>query len=107
VELAEKIGERNVEKYAALKKAADYVEAELRAAGPVVRQTYTASGHPCDNLEVEIRGASAPEEIVVVGPHYDSVLGSPGANDNASGTEGLLALARSLAKSAPARTLRF
>jgi hypothetical protein len=107
VELAERIGERNVEKYAALRKAADYVDAELRVAGPVVRQTYTAGGRPCDNLEVEIRGASAPGEIVVLGAHYDSVLHSPGANDNASGTAGLLALARSLAKSAPARTLRF
>ncbi|HVE42206.1 MAG TPA: M28 family peptidase [Planctomycetota bacterium] len=107
VELAEKIGERNVVHYVELKRAADYVEAELRVAGPVVRQTYTAGGRPCDNLEVEIRGASAPGEIVVVGAHYDSVLNCPGANDNASGTAGLLALARSLAKSAPARTLRF
>ncbi len=107
VELAEKIGERNVARYAELKRAADYVEAGLRVAGPVARHTYTASERPCDNLEVEIRGASAPGEIVVVGAHYDSVLDCPGANDNGSGTAGLLALARSLAKSAPARTLRF
>jgi hypothetical protein len=107
VELAEKIGERNVTHYAALRKAADYVEAELRVAGPVVRHRYTASERLCDNLEVEIRGASRPGEIVVVGAHYDSVLHSPGANDNASGSAGLLALARLLARSAPARTLRF
>src|SRR6185436_10612146 len=85
VELAEKIGERNVQKDAALKKAAEYVEAGLRVAGPVVRLSYLASGRSCDNLEVEIRGASTPQEIVVVGAHYDSVLHSPGANDNASG----------------------
>jgi len=107
IELAEKIGERNVVEYAALKKAADYVEAELRVAGAVARQTYEASGRPCDNLEVEIRGRSAPGEIVVVGAHYDSVIHCPGANDNASGVAGLLALARIFAKSAPARTLRF
>jgi Zn-dependent M28 family amino/carboxypeptidase len=107
VELSEKIGERNVVKYAALKKAADYVEAGLRVAGPVARHTYVASGKSCDNLEVEIRGTSAPGEIVVVGAHYDSVFDCPGANDNASGTAGLLALARALAKAAPARTLRF
>src|SRR4051794_20378391 len=52
VELAEKIGERNVVRYDALRKAADYVEAQLRAAGPVSRQTYTASDRACDNLEV-------------------------------------------------------
>ena len=106
-ELAEKIGERNTVRYAALKKAADYVERELSAAGPVSRQSYPASGRTCDNLEVEIRGATSPGEIVVVGGHYDSVIGCPGANDNATGAAGVLALARSLAKTAPARTLRF
>ena len=107
VELAQTIGERNVVKYAALKKAADYVEAGLRVAGPVARHTYQASERDCDNLEVEIRGSSAPGEIVVVGAHYDSVVGTPGANDNASGVAGLLALARALAATKPERTLRF
>jgi Zn-dependent M28 family amino/carboxypeptidase len=107
IELAEKIGERNVVKYDELKKAADYIEAGLRVAGPVSRQTYSASGRPCDNLEVEIRGTSAPGEIVVIGAHYDSVMDCAGANDNASGVAGMLALARSLAKSAPSRSLRF
>jgi Zn-dependent M28 family amino/carboxypeptidase len=32
------------------------------------------------------------DEIVVLGAHYDSVQGSPGANDNASGTAAILAL---------------
>jgi hypothetical protein len=106
-ELAEKIGVRNTLHYAALQKAADYVEKELSVAGKVSRQSYTASGRVCDNLEVERRGASSPDEIVVVGGHYDSVFGCPGANDNASGTAGVLALARSLATWSPARTLRF
>jgi Zn-dependent M28 family amino/carboxypeptidase len=107
VELAEKIGERNVLKYPELRRAADYVASRLAAAGKVERHTYTAGGRECDNLEVEIRGTSAPGEIVIVGAHYDSVLHCPGANDNASGVAGLLALARSLAGSSPARTLRF
>jgi Zn-dependent M28 family amino/carboxypeptidase len=107
VELAETIGERNVVKYAALKRAADYVESGLRVVGPVRRHTYKASERDCDNLEAEIRGTSAPGEIVVIGAHYDSVVNCPGANDNASGAAGLLALARSLANAKPARTLRF
>ena len=37
---------------------------------------------------------------LLVGAHYDTVLGSPGANDNASGTAVLLEVARALA---PAR----
>jgi hypothetical protein len=107
VELAGKIGERNVVKVAQLKRAADYVESQLAVAGRVSRHTYDAGGRECDNLEVEIRGASSPSEIVVVGAHYDSVVNCPGANDNASGVAGMLALARSLAGSSPARTLRF
>jgi Zn-dependent M28 family amino/carboxypeptidase len=107
VELAETIGVRNLSHYPALKKAADYIERELRVAGTVSRQSYAVDGKPVDNLEVELRGASAPEEIVVVGAHYDSVFRCPGANDNGSGTAGLLALARSLAASKPARTLRL
>jgi len=107
VELAEKIGERNTFCHAALRKAADYVERELAVAGKVARQTYTASGKACDNLEVEIRGRTFPHEIVIVGGHYDSVVGCVGANDNGTGTAGVLALARSLAQSSPERTLRF
>ena len=37
--------------------------------------------------------------LVIVGAHYDSVPGSPGANDNASGTVTVLELARQLANS--------
>jgi len=57
------------------------------------------------NLEAELRGASS--EIVVIGAHYDSVVGSPGANDNGSGVAALLTLARRLARSHNTRTLRF
>lgn len=41
------------------------------------------------------RGSQYP--LAVVGAHYDSVPGSPGANDNASGTVTVLELARQLA----------
>jgi hypothetical protein len=107
VQLAETIGVRNLSHYPELKRAAEVVEGELKVAGPVRRQTFAVDGKAVDNLDVELRGASAPEEIVVVGAHYDSAFRCPGANDNGSGTAGLLALARTLATSKPARTLRF
>ncbi|MBY0112466.1 MAG: M20/M25/M40 family metallo-hydrolase [Phycisphaerales bacterium] len=68
------------------------------------------------NLEVEIAGTTKPNEIVVIGAHYDSVnsakshlgrVATPGADDNASGTAALLELARRFAGASPARTLRF
>jgi Zn-dependent M28 family amino/carboxypeptidase len=44
---------------------------------------------------------------VVVGAHYDSAPGTPGADDNASGIAVTLALARSFAQNRPSRTVRF
>jgi hypothetical protein len=107
-QLAVTIGERNLERYPALCEAAKYVEAQFLAAGyEVDRQAYEARELECFNLQVELPGSKQPDEIVVVGAHYDSYPGAPGANDNASGTAALLALARRFAKAQPERTLRF
>jgi Zn-dependent M28 family amino/carboxypeptidase len=46
-------------------------------------------------------------EIVLVGAHYDTVPGSPGADDNASGVATLIELARALRETRPARTVRL
>lgn len=107
-ELAGRIGERNLRRYENLRAAADFLRRSLSQAGYEVRsQTYSAYGLESENLEVEIRGATRPEEIVIVGAHYDSVEGSPGANDNATGSAAVLALARRFAHRHPARTLRL
>lgn len=106
--LAGEIGERNLPRYGSLVAAADFLEASLSAAGyKVRRQSYTLLGRTCDNLEVEIAGTDRPGEIVIVGAHYDSIEGSPGANDNATGAAAVLALARSFSRQKTARTLRF
>ena len=107
-QLAEEIGERNLDRYPSIVLAADFVENELSTAGyEVERQTYKVHDRDCWNLIVELPGSKTPKEIVVIGAHYDSYLGTPGANDNASGTAALLALARRFAASKPERTLRF
>lgn len=59
------------------------------------------------NVVATKRGAARPEEIVVVGAHYDSVPGSPGANDNASGVAVVLEVARVLAGASTPRTIQF
>ncbi|OGK98427.1 MAG: aminopeptidase [Candidatus Rokubacteria bacterium RIFCSPHIGHO2_12_FULL_73_22] len=106
--LAGAIGERNVFRPAALAAAAEFIEGVWAAQGHrVSRQTYELRGVACANLEVEHRGAERPDELVLVGAHYDSVLGSPGADDNASGVAALLEISRRLAPAAPARTLRL
>jgi len=107
--LAEVIGERNVQhRPRELARTVDYLEAELADAGYTVqRQEFDVDGTTCVNLEVELRGTTKPDEIIVVGAHYDSVAGCPAANDNASGVAAVLSLVRGFADSRPGRTLRF
>ena len=107
--LAGTIGERNVFRPDALDEAVVWIESELRTAGlEPRRQSYQVRGVECHNIEVEIPGRERPGEIVIIGAHYDSVMGSPGANDNGSGVAALLALVRRMARAdPPARTLRF
>jgi Zn-dependent M28 family amino/carboxypeptidase len=106
--LAVGIGEGNIWRYSNLTAAADFIEGSLAQAGyKVRRQNYEAEGKTCCNLEVEIKGSNLPEQIVIIGAHYDTVVGSPGANDNASAVAAVLALGRRFAAKEPARTLRF
>jgi hypothetical protein len=95
--LAGEIGERNVQRYANLCAAADFIQLSFEQAGyEVKRQSYEVAGRTCYNIEVEISGDREANEIVIIGSHYDSVVGCPGANDNASGVAALLALANGL-----------
>ena len=92
-----------------LQQAALFIEKELGSAGcHVARQTFLVADVKmhCANVEGELLGTIRPEEIIVIGAHYDSA-GNLGADDNASGVAVLLALARRFAKCESARTLRF
>jgi Zn-dependent M28 family amino/carboxypeptidase len=107
-ELAGGIGERNVYHYSNLCQASDFIEQSFLDAGyRPIRQEYQASGRSFANIEAELKGENFPEEIIIVGAHYDSARGSPGANDNGSGVAALLALSRSLAQKRVSRTIRF
>ncbi|XHR30822.1 MAG: M28 family peptidase [Chthoniobacteraceae bacterium] len=106
--LAGTIGERNDRKYGALKEAAAYITAVFSENDrEPERLEFQSKGKQVANIELEIRGARRPADIFVVGAHYDTVAGSPGANDNASGVAVLLALARHFSRKPGARTLRL
>jgi hypothetical protein len=109
VRLATEIGERNIEKHPqSLTQAAEWIEGELTKAGyEVHRQEYDVSGTTCCNIEAELWGTKTPDEIIVIGAHYDSAWGTPGADDNGSGIVGVLALARRFAQQKTDRTIRF
>ena len=102
--LAGDIGERNLARPEALERAAQLIEERLRAAGHTpVRRPYTVDSKPCSNIEIVIPGKSS--DLVVIGVHYDTASGSPGANDNGTGVVALLELARRLQGSSPERSL--
>lgn len=104
--LAGEIGERSMTRPGSLESAARYLEQELKDLGYVV-ETQEVQGPGVRNIVAELRGGAQADEIVVVGAHYDSVFGCPGANDNASGVAAVLELARLFKRQGPSRTLRF
>lgn len=106
--LAGEIGERHVGRPKALHAAESFIAGELAALGyDVARQTYVAQGVESSNLEVVIPGGSRASEIVLVGAHYDTVPGSPGADDNASGVAGVIEIARTLRGARLSRTVKL
>ncbi len=106
--LAGEIGERNIFRYEALERSAELIRRTFQEMGFEVReQPFPVGQKTVRNIAAELPGAGKPAEIVLVGAHYDSVMGSPGANDNASGVAAMLELARMARRKSAAATLRF
>ncbi len=70
-------------------------------------QDYQSKGITHQNRSLEVRGQTKPDEIVIIGAHYDTVALSPGADDNASGIAALLSLAKQFEQEKLAKTVRF
>jgi len=106
--LAQDIGVRSDQTYHSVERAAAYIERTLTDLGyRVVPLEYSARGLVWRNLEATLVGAGRPQQVVVIGAHYDTAEEAPGADDNASGVAGVLELARLFAGTPQARTIRF
>ncbi len=106
--LGSTIGERHLSRPQALRAAAEYIRQVWSNQGFVVsEEPYEVAGQPCANLVAELKGSVRAGDIVVVGAHYDSVVGTPGANDNGSGVALLLELSQALRRESLSRTVRF
>ena len=89
----------NVKHYAALERAAQYIERVLQEQGyPINRQIFDVAGRAVRNIEAtrEAQNGSPGAQTLVVGAHYDSWDDAPGANDNGTGVAATLELARLL-----------
>ncbi len=108
--LTQKIGERHWKKRKNLEAAKFFLESTLGVSNlgyAVEEHIFEARGESFTNVIAEAPGAAKPNEIVIAGAHYDTAVGTPGADDNASGVAALLALARVFRGKPQARTVRF
>jgi Zn-dependent M28 family amino/carboxypeptidase len=106
--LSEIIGSRSFSEPSKIADARDYILNTLQTYGlnPEL-QDFTVNSTIFSNIIITIDGQRFPDEIIVIGAHYDTVLGTPGADDNASAVAMLLETARIMAGLTPDRTLKL
>ncbi len=91
---------RNAKNIASLNEAASYIAGEwLKLGLKVDTQAYLVEGKEYKNLFCSFGPQDA--ERIIVGAHYDVCENQAGADDNASGTAGVLELARLFQKHQP------
>jgi hypothetical protein len=106
--LAELIGERNSAHPSAIEAAREYIRRELREMGhTVVEHPFMTTMRAAANLEVHLVGTKPERPMLVIGAHYDSAIGTPGADDNASAVAILLEIGRALVGVRLKRSLRI
>ena len=106
--LSKEVGSRGYLQVDSLNKTGDYIKSELSNYGyTVLEQPYEVEGQIYKNIFVEIKGEKPPEKVLVIGAHYDTVMGTPGADDNASGIAGLIELARLLSNRSFDKTIQL
>jgi hypothetical protein len=102
------IGDRSFVHPDSLRAASDFLSSCLREPGySVVELPYSVKDAQVHNLEAILPGTNPNLGQVIVGAHYDSVAGTVGANDNASGVAAVLEIARRMRQMKPRRTIRF
>lgn len=105
--LSHEIGIRDMENFCKLNEAADYIAQKFRECGYEAEfQYYDVHDQTVRNIIAIKTGSTQPEEVIVVGAHYDS-YSNPGADDNASGVAALLELARLTAVHPTGKSVEF
>ncbi|WP_426165562.1 M28 family peptidase [Pseudoduganella sp. R-34] len=97
---------RSFDHAAILARTAAYIEEQFKEAGAQV-STQDVVVDEMRYKNVVARFGPERGRLLVIGAHYDSHGGTPGADDNASGIAGLLELAHLLGKSAPGRPVEL
>lgn len=103
--LSQDIGSRSIQEPDKLEAAALYIESELESAGlHVLRQEYEAHGVGTANLVARTPNWAGDAPVTVLGAHYDTVPGTPGADDNASAVAALIETAKKVYLESPEKS---
>jgi Zn-dependent M28 family amino/carboxypeptidase len=95
--LTRTIGERSVFLPQNIEKTKDYIENFYQTIGiPAHCESYEYRNFTVSNIVAEISFCDNPTKRYIVGAHYDSVVGTVGADDNASAVAVQLETARQL-----------
>jgi len=91
-----------------LEQAAQYIRREFLKIGLEVKEDlFHWEGRTYRNISAEKRGTTSPDKVLILGAHYDTVPGSPGADDNSSAIAVLLEVARNIQKVSLGSTLEL
>lgn len=94
--------------YEVLSSVANFVEEKFREYGYVVEiNEFSYNGKEYKNIIATLKGINSNKDWLLIGAHYDSAIGSPGADDNASGIAVMLEVARIIRKSPIAERIKF
>lgn len=106
--LAGLIGPRTLQRPTSINAAISYIRSQWEQSDyQVIEETYDAMGDTATNLIAETPGSRRPQEVILLGAHYDTVPETPGADDNASAVAVLLEVARLLKDHIGKRTVRY
>jgi leucyl aminopeptidase len=82
--------------------AGNWIRGQFQAFGYHYLEEHAVTFSAARNVCAVLPGKKTPEKTYVLGAHYDSLSfggpSAPGADDNASGTAGMLAVAKAMAK---------
>ena len=102
-------GDRNpYDRHPELEQVAQYLQREFSRIGLEVEEdSFQWEGKTHKNILAVKRGKILPDRVVILGAHYDTVPGSPGADDNASAIAVLLEVARNIQMISLGSTLKL
>ena len=96
------------DRFQQLEEAGQYIYSEFLNTGlRVWEEPFQWEGKRFRNIIAEKKGTAWPQKVFILGAHYDTVPGSPGADDNASAIAVLLEVARKIGGMEFSSTIRL